>query len=335
MQRRTFLHLLAAVPAFPPAHAAADKLVIAVNQTTIESAALLIQKIPGVRVKLMPTGRAASAELIAGTADAATGNETQALLSSVARPELRVVLTLAECRYRVVARWSAGITGVADLRGKRIAYTPNTSAQYFLLDLLRAGGVAMGEIVPVLLEPAEMPAALAEGRIDAMAIWELQPQVALDRLGGDGVVLTNPAPDAYVERFGLNTTAAVLGDRGRRAVLVNALRAINQMSRQLAADPRPYLPALSRALDMPVAVIEKVLPRFRFTARLDADALRATFGAMEPWAAAAAGREVRSPGVLARVVDGSAAREAELWRGRPHGATRHSRESGNPEPLQP
>ena len=187
----------------------------------------------------MPTGRAASAELVAGTADAATGNKTQALLSSVARPELRVVLTLAECRYRVVARWSAGITGVADLRGKRIAYTPNTSSQYFLLDLLRLGGVAMGEIVPVLLEPAEMPAALAEGRIDAMAIWEPQPQVALERLGGDAVVLANPAPDAYVERFGLNTTAAVLGDPGRRVVLVNALRAINQMSRRACREPAP------------------------------------------------------------------------------------------------
>jgi NitT/TauT family transport system substrate-binding protein len=164
----------------PVAHAAEDELVIAVNQTTLESAALLIQKIPGVRVKPMPTGRAASAQLIAGTVDAATGNETQALLSSVSRPELRVVLTLAECRYRVVGRRSAGIAGVADLRGKRIAYTPNTSSQYFLLDVLRSCGVAMGEITPVLLEPTEMPPALAEGRIDAMVVWE--PQFALKRL---------------------------------------------------------------------------------------------------------------------------------------------------------
>jgi NitT/TauT family transport system substrate-binding protein len=315
MRRRTFLQALAATSAtsaVPLARAAGDELIIAVNQTTIESAALLIQKIPGVLVRPLPSGRAASAQLIAATADAATGNETQALLSSVARPELRVVLTLTECRYRMVARRSAGIATVADLRGKRIAYTPNTSSQYFLLDVLRSGGVGMDEITPALLEPTDMPPALAEGRIDAMAIWEPQPQVAIERLGSDAIVLTNPAPDAYFERFGLNTTAAVLGNPARRAVLVNALRAINQMSRQLAADPRPTLPALSRALDTPVAVIEKVWPQFRFTARLDADALLATFGAMEPWAAAGAKRPPRTAAALAQVMDGSAAREAGL-----------------------
>jgi NitT/TauT family transport system substrate-binding protein len=212
----------------------------------------------------------------------------------------------------MVARRSAGIAGVADLRGKRIAYTPNTSSQYFLLDVLRSGGVAMDEITPALLEPTEMPPALAEGRIDAMAIWEPQPQIALDRLGSDAIVLTNPAPDGYFERFGLNTTTAVLENPARRAVLVNALSAINAMSRRLVADPRPYLPALAKALDTPEAVIAKVWPQFRFTARLEADALLATFDTMEPWAAAIAKREVRAPGVLAKAVDGSAAREAGL-----------------------
>jgi NitT/TauT family transport system substrate-binding protein len=250
--------------------------------------------------------------LIAGTVDAATGNETQALVSSVSRPELRVVLTLAECRYRLVARRSAGIAKVADLRGKRIAYTPNTSSQYFLLDVLRSGGVGMGEITPALMEPTEMPPALVEGRIDAMAMWEPQPQVALDRLGSDGLVLTNPAPDAYFERFGLNTTAALLADPARRAVMVRALRAINEMSRKMEADPKPYLPALARALDTPQSVIEKVWPQFRFVARLDSDALLATFGVMEPWAAATSKRGVRAPAVIARAVDGSAAREAGL-----------------------
>jgi NitT/TauT family transport system substrate-binding protein len=312
MQRRHFLQALAAAPVLPRAQAADEELIIAINQTTLESAALMIQKIPGVLVRPMPSGRAASAQLIAGTADAATGNETQALLSSVSRPELRVVLTLAECRYRMVARWSAGVSKVADLRGKRIAFTPNTSSQYFLLDVLRSGGVKFEEITPVLLEPTEMPPALAEGRIDAMAIWEPQPQVAIDRLGGDAIVLTNPAPDAYFERFGLNTTAAVLANPARRAVLVRALNAINEMSRKLAADPRPYLPALARALEVSEAVLEKVWPQFRFTARLDADALLATFATMEPWAAANAKREVRPAAVLARAVDGSAAREAGL-----------------------
>ena len=51
---------------------------------------------------------------------------------------------------------------------------------------------------------------------------------------------------------------------------------------------------------------------FGITANLDADALLATFATMEPWAAANAKREVRTAAVIARTVDGSAAREAGL-----------------------
>lgn len=87
MQRRHFLRGAAAATLLPAALARAeDEFVIAVNRTTIESAALLIQKIPGVRVIPMPTGRAASAQLIAGKVDAASGNETQALIASASRP---------------------------------------------------------------------------------------------------------------------------------------------------------------------------------------------------------------------------------------------------------
>ncbi|HEY4375341.1 MAG TPA: ABC transporter substrate-binding protein [Burkholderiales bacterium] len=313
MQRRNFLRLAAAAPLLPPllARAGDDEFVIAVNRTTIESSALLIQKIPGVRVIPLPSGRAASAQLVAGKVDAASGNETQALVASASRPELRVVLTLAECRYRIVARRSAGIAGNADLRGKRIAFTPNTSSQYFLLDLLRATGVKWEEFTPATMEPELMPAALAEGRIDAMAIWEPQPQIALDRLGTDAIVLTNSAPNAYFERFGLNTTAAVLQDTRRRAVIVNALRAIHAMSAKLAADPQPFMPAIAQAVGVSESVVQKAWPQFRFPGRFD-DTLLPMFDTMEPWAAANARRAARTHDELARVLDGSAAREAGL-----------------------
>ena len=57
----------------------------------------------------------------AGQADLATNSETQALRGSYAQPDLRFIFTVAECPYRIVARRSAGITRLADLRGKRVA----------------------------------------------------------------------------------------------------------------------------------------------------------------------------------------------------------------------
>src|SRR5262249_21712406 len=79
-----------------------------------------------------PSGRNAMSQLLNGEVDAATGSETQALLNSVADPRIRIILTLAECRYRIIARRSAGIRRIADLRGKKVAATINTSSHYYL-----------------------------------------------------------------------------------------------------------------------------------------------------------------------------------------------------------
>ena len=125
---------------------------IAVNSTTIESfpvfAAVdsLAARGGGPRIQLIPSpnGRSAMAQLVSGTVDAATGSETQALLNSVNDPRIRIVLTLAECRYRIVARRSAGIRRISDLRGKTVAVTLNTSSQYYLVRMLRK--VHLGEL---------------------------------------------------------------------------------------------------------------------------------------------------------------------------------------------
>jgi NitT/TauT family transport system substrate-binding protein len=75
-----------------------------------------------------------------GEADVATNAETQALRLSVERPDLRIIMTVSEGLYRIVARRSAGIGSVRDLAGKRVGAFPWTSAAYYLhKELLNAG----------------------------------------------------------------------------------------------------------------------------------------------------------------------------------------------------
>src|SRR5690606_27879447 len=67
-----------------------------------------------------------------GRSHAATNSETQALRYSIANPDLRIIFTVSEGVYRIVARRSAGINTLADLRGKRIGTMPGTSSAYYL-----------------------------------------------------------------------------------------------------------------------------------------------------------------------------------------------------------
>lgn len=304
-RRRQLLQFFAASAALPwaRARAADDEMVVAVNQTTIESAPLLVQSIPGIRVVPVPNGRAASALLVAGDVDAATGSETQLLLNSVNQSDLRVVLTLAECRYRLIARRQSGVLALADLRGKRIAHTPGTSSQYFLLDMLRLGQLEPEDVTRVTLEGPDMPAALAKGEIDAMAMWEPHAQNALELLGADGVVLTHP--EAYFERFNLNTTAKVLADPARRALLTQAFTAIAAASGRLQAAPTTYFDTLAKAISTPTAIIDKVWQQFRFPAGLEPEPLLDMMARLEPWAATAAGRAARPRAELAALIDTS------------------------------
>jgi len=295
-----FLCLLAGPPAASP-------LKIAVNSTTIESfpvfaAADAAELIP------VPNGRAAMSQLVTGAADLATGSETQALINSVTEPRLRIILTLAECRYRIVARGSAGIRRISDLRFKKVAVTANTSSQYFLHRMLLSAHVDEAVVQMVALEGPDMPAALEKGTVDAVAIWEPHAENALRALGSDAVVFEDAS--AYTERFNLNTRTDVLANTEKRAAMVGLVRAIVRSSAVLRKRPPDLISSLSPRVGLPDKTVMAVWPQFSFTASISGK-LRAALFEVEPWVAATQKRSPRSRDDLAALIDSSILSAAE------------------------
>lgn len=91
-----------------------------------------------------------------------------------------MILTVAECPYRIVARRSAGIVALADLRGTRIGVMRKSSVEYFLDRMLRTTGLTADDVtlVPFMAKTAapltHLPQALRNGALDAMTVWEPQ-----------------------------------------------------------------------------------------------------------------------------------------------------------------
>jgi NitT/TauT family transport system substrate-binding protein len=285
---------------------AEPELKIAVNSTTIESFPVFAAVDAGLsaRVQLIPTtnGRTAMAQLVSGAADAATGSETQALLNSVADPRIRIALTLAECRYRIVARRSAGLRATADLRGKTVAATSNTSSQYFLTRMLEKARLSESDVRYVSLEGPDMPAALKEGRVDAVAIWEPHAQNAQEALGSDAIILQDPA--AYTERFNLNTRTDVLQNPRKRAALVALVQEIDRVSVRLRKQPESLIPTLSPKVALSERMVKAVWPQFSFPASLSGGLARFLVE-VEPWVAASQKRQPRTERALAVLIDNS------------------------------
>jgi NitT/TauT family transport system substrate-binding protein len=298
------------------------QLRIAVNATTIESfpvfaaAESLLAGNNDHQVQVVPTpsGRAAMAQLVGGSADAATGSETQALLNSVADPRIRIVITLAECRYRIVARRSAGIRRVSDLKGKKVAATINTSSHYYLTGMLRAGNVGESDVHVVPLEGQEMAAALKSGAVDAVSIWEPHAQNALEAIGKDAIVFENPS--VYTEQFNLNTRTDVLSDPARRLALTRFVQAIIDASARLRTRPAELIPSLAPRIGLTERTVLAVWREFGFPGSLST-ALEPSLEAVELWVAATQKRQARSRRELTSLIDRSVVSEAQQQSRRP------------------
>lgn len=238
-------------------------------------------------------------------ADLAGHAETQALHHSRAHPDLRIILTLTEGHYRIVARRSAGIATMADLRGKRVATPPGSSAAYYLHRALQTAGLRERDvtIVPVPLPPRDAARMLAEGRADALALWEPEPEIAVAALGEDAVILDPET--GYRELYNLHATAAALADPATRATIVRFVAT-------LIAAPQPPIEIAARITGYPVDPIRRAWPMHVFPATLS-PVLLDTLVSEEAWLAQREGRPARPREELQILIDPSIEAEARDW----------------------
>lgn len=82
-----------------------------------------------------------------------------------------------------------GINGIKDIEGKRVAYPPNSTAQYALEAAITVNKLDRSKITLMPLRPAEMVAAWKRGDIDAGYVWAPFAQ-ELESAGGHQVFAT-------------------------------------------------------------------------------------------------------------------------------------------------
>ena len=250
----------------------------------------------------------------AGQADIATNSETQALRGSYENPDLRFIFTVAECPYRIVARRSAGIARLADLRGKRVATQLESSGEFFLGAMLRTVGLTVDDVTRVHFMAhtdtpiSQVPEALKNGRIDAVALWEPQPQRAKVALGVDAIEFFDPA--VYTEKFNLCTRQANLDDPALRARIVAFVRALITAAQRLKVEPDMGWRLVAKAAGLDIETVRGSWPCFNYPGTLAADLLE-LFERQDVWIAKVQGRAPRTREALARLIDGSVLREAQ------------------------
>ncbi len=255
-----------------------------------------------------PEAKAIAADAALPLADVATNYDTQFLRFSVKRPDMRILFTVTRGLYHIVARRSAGIASVRDLRGKRVGTFPRTSSSYYLYKALEANGLQEKDIEIVGLAPIfEISRAIIEKRVDAITIWEPASQAAMDGLGADAIELKTPG--VYFPQFNLNTTTEKLADPGKRRQMVELTRHIIRASKRVKEQPQIGCDWLVKASGFERGLIERSFHYHDYCASIAQDQLDVLVD-QDKWVAREQGRTPRSREELSTLLDYSVYNEA-------------------------
>jgi NitT/TauT family transport system substrate-binding protein len=239
----------------------------------------------------------------------AAGNATTQMLRVLGdNPNVRLLFTLVNGNYRIVARRSAGISRLADLKGKRIVVPRNTSANYHLVAMLRTVGLQESDVTLVTAPATAMAAALAKGEADAISMWEPESENAVRAIGTDAIIFKDNT--VYRELYSVYSTTDVLNDPRRRKELLEFVRATLVAAADLQKDPKRYFPLISEKTKHPQEQIARSWEHHSFPLGVAPDLLD-LITEEEKWVAAQQSRAPRSRAELARFIDTTILEEAQ------------------------
>lgn len=115
---------------------------------------------------------------------------------------LRAIANLYPEALHIVARGDAGITSIADLRGKRVSLDePGSGTLVDARLVLDAAGLADADLTVMHLPATKAAAAMREGKLDAFFFVGGYPSPAISQLAGQADVRLIPIDDAVAAKL--------------------------------------------------------------------------------------------------------------------------------------
>jgi ABC-type nitrate/sulfonate/bicarbonate transport system substrate-binding protein len=237
----------------------------------------------GLEVTLVdwPSGSVCLKQLLDGQGQLATASDQAIMFLSFEKPTFKVLASFASSRQdvKLVARRSAAIRSVADMKDKRVAMVRGAAGQYVFDLAMLTSGLDPRSAQVVDLDLQQLEAAATNRSIDAFALWQPGANHLIKLLGTDALVL--PGPNLYTLTF--NLTAL----RDARTIsaedCVKALRALERALVFLRSEPSKAKTILRDRLKLVMTDIDGYWPDYRFELGLN-QSLIATLESTARWA---------------------------------------------------
>ncbi|MBI5606444.1 MAG: ABC transporter substrate-binding protein [Deltaproteobacteria bacterium] len=221
-------------------------------------------------IKEYDSGALAVNDLIADRADIATAADFVFVLQSSIRTDLRMPATVCMTSDNdLVVRKDRNITKPQDLKGKRVAITRGTSAEFFFYNYLIFNRIPAGSVHLVNLTPSEMVTAMADGTIDAALCWPPYTLQMEKQLGTNGARW--PAQSGQDYYFALFAKGGFLKKESK--TMERFLAALADAEKFVARNPERARAILSKKLKIPMDLLSLQWSHFRFQLQLTQDLL--------------------------------------------------------------
>ena len=119
-----------------------------------------------------PAGPPLLEALSVGSIDVGATGDTPPIFAQAAGADLVYVARIPASGSAILVPEASPLRGLADLKGKRVAFTKGSSSHNVTVEALKKAGLGYADITPVYLSPADAAAAFARGSIDAWTIWD-------------------------------------------------------------------------------------------------------------------------------------------------------------------
>jgi sulfonate transport system substrate-binding protein len=147
---------------------------------------------------------------------------------------------------------------LADLKGKRIAYVRATTAQYYLIRMLRSVGLKWTDINPVAMTVADGAAAFAQGALDGWAIYGYPIERAI---ATEGARILKTALGFLSGNYLLAAHKEAIADPARADLIKRYLGLQQKAFAWTAANETPWAPIVAKAIGVPVDYVRSEFAR--------------------------------------------------------------------------
>jgi len=127
-----------------------------------------------------------------GNLDMVTVAQTPVMFNSFKRSDFVILAAMvySDESCKVLARRDKGITKPSDLKGRKVGITRGSTGHFFLGLFLIYNDMDLSDVHTVDMEATALPQSLAEGRVDAISVWEPHIVTAKQLLGENGLILS-------------------------------------------------------------------------------------------------------------------------------------------------